>query len=263
VPSTPPLKQGHTYGPQLCPTGAPPHAKLAGREFGAALRVPVLTAVVVAAAGCHTNVPAKSPAALDGAQDAGVPDEPDVPPPTDTDRDGILDTKDKCPDEAEDLDGFEDDDGCPDLDNDHDRILDANDKCPNEPETYNGVDDDDGCPDAARRPLPEIKQGPISFDEGSAVVRGEAAAILDSMVAFIKVAPGYMGLTLAGHAATHERRPRELAAARTEAVRRYLVRRGVPPQGIRTEPFGAKTMCDRGELTEADRRVDVCINFRR
>ena len=30
------------------------------------------------------------------------------------DNDGILDADDKCPDEAEDKDGFEDEDGCPD-----------------------------------------------------------------------------------------------------------------------------------------------------
>ena len=38
-------------------------------------------------------------------------------------------TKDKCPDRAEDTDGFEDADGCPDIDNDLDRVLDIADKC--------------------------------------------------------------------------------------------------------------------------------------
>jgi len=35
-------------------------------------------------------------------------------PDSDTDGDGLLDSRDKCPDRAEDLDGWEDDDGCPD-----------------------------------------------------------------------------------------------------------------------------------------------------
>ena len=56
-------------------------------------------------------------------------------------------SKDECPKDPEDRDGFEDDDGCPDKDNDKDGILDADDKCPNEPETYNGLTDEDGCPD--------------------------------------------------------------------------------------------------------------------
>ncbi len=35
----------------------------------------------------------------------------------------------------------------PDPDNDKDGILDVKDKCPNEPETFNGFQDEDGCPD--------------------------------------------------------------------------------------------------------------------
>jgi OOP family OmpA-OmpF porin len=76
---------------------------------------------------------------------------PAAPPPTplvkDTDRDDIPDNVDKCPEQAEDRDGFQDTDGCPDPDNDNDGIADALDKCPEQPETKNGVDDDDGCPE--------------------------------------------------------------------------------------------------------------------
>jgi OOP family OmpA-OmpF porin len=67
--------------------------------------------------------------------------------PGDTDGDGIADPQDKCPNEKEDLDGFEDTDGCPELDNDKDGIPDAQDKCPNEPEDRDGFEDADGCPD--------------------------------------------------------------------------------------------------------------------
>jgi outer membrane protein OmpA-like peptidoglycan-associated protein len=65
----------------------------------------------------------------------------------DSDKDGIVDSKDKCPHDPEDPDGFEDEDGCPDIDNDHDGILDADDKCPNDPEDKDGFEDADGCPD--------------------------------------------------------------------------------------------------------------------
>ncbi len=80
-----------------------------------------------------------------GGNPAGPP--PPPPAPTDTDGDGILDPDDQCPNEAEDVDGFQDEDGCPDLDNDGDGIPDATDKCPNEAETVNEVDDEDGCPE--------------------------------------------------------------------------------------------------------------------
>jgi len=80
----------------------------------------------------------------------GASPPPPPPPPApikDSDADGILDNVDKCPNDAEDKDGFEDTDGCPELDNDKDGIPDAADKCPNEAETKNGIDDEDGCPE--------------------------------------------------------------------------------------------------------------------
>ncbi len=81
------------------------------------------------------------PEDLDGFEDAdGCPD-------LDNDGDGIADVDDLCPSVAEDRDGFEEEDGCPDPDNDQDGILDFDDHCPNQPETMNGFDDYDGCPD--------------------------------------------------------------------------------------------------------------------
>ena len=72
---------------------------------------------------------------------------PERKPDKDSDGDGILDSKDKCPLEPEDKDGFEDADGCPDPDNDKDGILDKDDQCPNDPEDKDGFQDQDGCPD--------------------------------------------------------------------------------------------------------------------
>ena len=76
----------------------------------------------------------------------GYQDDDGCPDP-DNDGDGILDTADKCPAEPEDKDGFQDDDGCPDADNDNDGIPDTADKCPNEAEDKDGFQDEDGCPD--------------------------------------------------------------------------------------------------------------------
>ncbi|MBM4344128.1 MAG: thrombospondin type 3 repeat-containing protein [Deltaproteobacteria bacterium] len=70
-------------------------------------------------------------------------------PEDDNDNDGVFDVADKCPTVAEDRDGFEDGDGCPDPDNDQDGVPDASDKCPDKPETKNGFQDEDGCPDVA------------------------------------------------------------------------------------------------------------------
>jgi len=65
----------------------------------------------------------------------------------DRDGDGLKDDVDKCPDQAEDKDGFEDEDGCPEEDNDHDGILDGKDDCPDQPEDKDGFEDEDGCPE--------------------------------------------------------------------------------------------------------------------
>ncbi len=65
----------------------------------------------------------------------------------DNDSDGVGDNVDRCPTEAEDIDGYEDDDGCPELDNDGDGVNDTTDRCPDQPEDRDNFQDTDGCPD--------------------------------------------------------------------------------------------------------------------
>jgi OmpA-OmpF porin, OOP family len=62
----------------------------------------------------------------------------------DRDNDGIPDSKDECPDVAEDRDGHDDADGCPDIDDDDDGVPDRVDQCPNQ----KGTALDHGCPPA-------------------------------------------------------------------------------------------------------------------
>ncbi len=83
----------------------------------------------------------------------GTPSLPPLHPPPpprvegDADADGMLDSADRCPQEAEDKDMFDDADGCPDLDNDEDGVADAQDKCPLDAEDKDAFEDTDGCPD--------------------------------------------------------------------------------------------------------------------
>ena len=65
----------------------------------------------------------------------------------DRDGDGLIDSEDRCPSDAEDMDHFEDADGCPDRDNDGDTVPDTQDACPNDAEDRDGFEDADGCPD--------------------------------------------------------------------------------------------------------------------
>ncbi|MBN2718422.1 MAG: OmpA family protein [Deltaproteobacteria bacterium] len=83
----------------------------------------------------------EQPEDLDGFQDEdGCPDD-------DNDGDGIQDGYDSCVNEPEDKDGFRDDDGCPDLDHDEDGIKEPTDQCPDKAEDYDNFEDEDGCPD--------------------------------------------------------------------------------------------------------------------
>ncbi|MEO8705421.1 MAG: OmpA family protein, partial [Kofleriaceae bacterium] len=81
------------------------------------------------------------------AEDRDLFDDADGCPDLDNDGDGVADDHDRCPLDPEDKDGFQDDDGCPDKDNDNDNVPDAVDKCPNEPEDKDGFQDLDGCPE--------------------------------------------------------------------------------------------------------------------
>ncbi len=75
---------------------------------------------------------------------AGVSWTPDY---RDSDRDGISNMNDKCPNAAEDKDTFQDADGCPDNDNDGDSVGDDFDKCAADKEDLDGFQDEDGCPE--------------------------------------------------------------------------------------------------------------------
>lgn len=66
---------------------------------------------------------------------------------SDTDADGLIDASDRCPNEPEDVEGYEDQDGCPDADNDGDGIEDYQDICCFAAEDADGEQDEDGCPE--------------------------------------------------------------------------------------------------------------------
>ena len=97
----------------------------------------------------------------------------------DDDKDGIPDIADQCKSQAEDLDGFKDTDGCDDHNNDRDAYPDSLDRCPNEPESENAWEDGDGCPDAVpvdlRGTLARARE--IRFDGTTLDPAGEPALL--------------------------------------------------------------------------------------
>lgn len=166
----------------------------------------------------------------------------------DPDGDGIPNSRDKCPNEPEDFDGFEDTDGCPDPDNDRDGIPDALDKCPNEPETINGVDDDDGCPDKGKGRVVlsgtqlKLLDAKIFFRSGSDVLEGRSEPILREVASALKAYWVIRKLRIEGH--TDNRGDKEmnvdLSERRARRVRAFLISRGVAAHRLVAKGYGPK-----------------------
>lgn len=199
-------------------------------------------------------------------------DVPLPPPPTparpDADRDGIPDEIDRCPLAPEDVDGFQDEDGCPDPDDDGDGLADAQDACPREagPAENRGCPepdrDRDGIADRVDR-CPEIAGVPpdgcprhytlvavtedriairrqVHFASARFRVLPDSYPLLEQVVAVLADEPG-LRIRVEGHtddvgpAAVNQR----LSQRRAEAVRAYLVARGVSPGRVEAAGYGA------------------------
>jgi outer membrane protein OmpA-like peptidoglycan-associated protein len=194
----------------------------------------------------------------DGFQDAdGCPD-------PDNDGDGIPDIQDKCPNEPEDRDGFQDEDGCPDPDNDGDGIPDAQDKCPNEPETFNGFEDADGCPDTGIGTKGTVQfTEKLLFKERSAKIEPAVAKILDEYAAKLKRNPQIKKIFIEGHTdnAGNAQFQTHISQQRADAVREYLIRKGVPTT-LQSVGYGAKRPIDTNSTKEGrakNRRVELTV----
>jgi outer membrane protein OmpA-like peptidoglycan-associated protein len=194
------------------------------------------------------------------------PPEP-PPPPADTDGDGIPDPTDACPQEPEDMDGFEDANGCPDPDNDGDGILDAADRCVNEPETRNGFEDDDGCPDT---PPVRVEQSQIvivdqiNFDLDSANLTPGSSPILDRIAELLVAHPEIQKIRIEGHTDESGSNARNmgLSRRRADAVRTYLVGKGIDRSRMETVGLGRTRPLDTSGTPEAmarNRRVEFHI----
>jgi outer membrane protein OmpA-like peptidoglycan-associated protein len=222
--------------------------------------------------------------------------EPAPDPLADRDGDGIPDARDKCPDEPEDVDGFQDDDGCPDLDNDQDGIPDTADKCPNEPEDVDGFEDDDGCPDPdndkdgvldANDKCPN-EPGPVSndgcppkfefinvtqekieleqaifFQTAKAVILPKSFGLLDEVATALRSRPS-MHVRIEGHTdirGGHAYNLR-LSQARADSVKAYLVGKGISSDRMAAKGYGPDQPIDNNKTSagrERNRRVEFMI----
>jgi len=192
------------------------------------------------------------------------PDEPGpkpsgCPAPGDRDADGFMDPDDKCPDEP----GIAPD-GCPDKDADQDGILVPDDKCPTEPETKNGFEDGDGCPDGIPTEVEQFEgtlEG-VFFDFGADTLREESKATLDKAAEILSKHPS-VKVEISGHtdAIGGREANMNLSQRRADAVKRYLVDKGIKPEQIETRGAGPDEPIDSNK-SNAGRAKNRRIEFR-
>jgi outer membrane protein OmpA-like peptidoglycan-associated protein len=194
----------------------------------------------------------------DDAEDFdGFRDEDGCPDP-DNDGDGVIDAQDGCPDQAEDLDGFQDEDGCPDPDNDGDGVADDVDQCPDTPA---GVEvGTDGCPSVAEIKADMVLTG-VAFRSGSADLLSSSAAQLDDVAASLLAYPTAT-VEIQGHtdSSGSAELNRNLSMLRAEAVRNYLIGKGVDGGRLTAVGYGEDLPVADNSTREgraANRRVEL------
>lgn len=150
----------------------------------------------------------------------------------DTDSDGILDAEDKC--SGTQIGIKVDNTGCP-ADTDKDGVLDADDKCP---ATVGDVSNN-GCPIAKKEAPRRLKftARKINFDSKNAVVKVSSYPMLDEVASILSGYPDY-NLRLGGHTDGLEKEAAILSQSRVDAVRSYLLSKGVEDSRIVAAGYG-------------------------
>jgi OOP family OmpA-OmpF porin len=175
------------------------------------------------------------------AEDKDGFEDSDGCPEPDNDKDGIPDAQDKCPNKAETMNGVDDDDGCPEEDTDGDGIIGSRDKCPDEPETKNGFKDEDGCPDEIPSNLKKftgVIEG-INFKTASAQILPGSYSILDRAVAVLKEY-GDIRIEISGHTDSRGKSDynRDLSQRRADSVKMYFIANGIDTSRLTTIGYG-------------------------
>jgi OOP family OmpA-OmpF porin len=173
--------------------------------------------------------------------------------PKDSDKDGVLDPQDQCPNTA--ADEKVDARGCAlPKDSDGDGILNPKDQCP---DTAEGVKvDAKGC---ELQEIIELKG--VSFALNSAELVGESDKILDEVAETLKRYPEQR-VEVAGYTDSRgsDSYNQQLSARRANAVREYLIGRGVESGRLSAKGYGeADPVADNAtaEGRAKNRRVEL------
>ncbi|MBL8957334.1 MAG: OmpA family protein [Myxococcaceae bacterium] len=182
-------------------------------------------------------------------------------PVRDTDGDGLLDPVDACPNEKGDARYR----GCPPSDEDKDGVEDAEDNCRKEP----GPKENQGCP-AAKKQLVVITRDKlvikdrVYFDTGKATIQARSNALLDQVAAVLQEHTEVQRVAVEGHTDSRGSAAfnTKLSQDRADAVRAYLVKKGVDPARVLAKGYGPdRPMADNATPAgrELNRRVEFVI----
>jgi OOP family OmpA-OmpF porin len=150
----------------------------------------------------------------------------------DTDGDGVVDSKDKCPGTPAGV--KVDAEGCP-LDTDGDGVPDYMDKCPGT--TAGAKVDAHGCEIIANVTINLVNDG---FEFNSAKLKPNMKAALDDVAAKVEATPGDEHLMVIGHTDSigSEAYNMKLSERRAQATADYLVGKGIAADHITSKGMG-------------------------
>ena len=177
-------------------------------------------------------------------------------PRLDTDGDGIMDDKDKCPK----IPGSQATGGCPDADNDG--VVDDKDKCPN-----TSGDDGFGCPKIKANTIKvmEDAMNGLQFENGSSKIREASYAKLDKVYEIMKANPMFV-LDINGHTDNvgETQFNLKLSKDRANAAKAYLVKKGLKEERIHANGYGDTKPIASNETEEGrakNRRVEFKVHY--
>lgn len=177
----------------------------------------------------------------------------------DTDGDGLLDKDDKCPNNA----GPVKNQGCPYIDTDGDGVLDKDDECVNIP----GTVENKGCPEIQEEEQEIINTAfdNLEFESAKAVIKESSFESLENL-ADLLIKKDTWKLKIAGHTDSqgNDQNNLILSKKRAEAVRDFLVQRGIATERLVVQYFGEEQPIDTNDTPEGrqrNRRVEMTIVF--
>lgn len=180
----------------------------------------------------------------------------------DSDGDGVPDWRDECENTPKKAQGMVDEKGCP-LDSDGDEVPDYLDECPTVP----GLKVNKGCPEIKReirQLLKKAMQG-IEFETGKSTILPVSYPILDQIAQHFIENPTFV-IEVQGHTDNVGKADmnKRLSQARADAVREYLIGKGVPAERMTAVGYGPERPIadNKSKAGRAkNRRVEFDITF--